>query len=175
MNTFWLVSAASVAILLGSWTLLLLRRHGASDQAEVDPDWVENFSVRKYGPMARLLRDDDVVFLKSQPGYHPSLCKTLRRERRRVFRSYLNALCRDFDRLYRSAKHSILYSDSDASALLNVLLRQRLLFYFAIGVVELRLTMHALGLGTVDVQGLVSAVEQMGEAVRMLRPVPPAY
>ena len=66
----------------------------------VDPDWLGSFSVATYRPMERLLSEDDIRFLKSQPGYEPNMEKVLRSDRRKIFRTYLRSLGRDFNRLH---------------------------------------------------------------------------
>ena len=50
------------------------------------------FSLERYQPMGRLLGDEDLLFLKSQPGYRSELGSRWERERRRIFRLYLTEL-----------------------------------------------------------------------------------
>ncbi len=168
MNASWVFLMVSLAIVLGFYCLVLVHRRGISRVTDANCDWAEDFSIAKYRPMQRLLSGDDLTFLRSQPGYDRSLEKSLGKDRRRVFRSYLKSLRRDFDRLYFAAKQSILYSETDNSMLVQVLVRQRATFYFALGVVQIRLAMHALGLGTVEIQPLLGAVDAMRDAARLL-------
>jgi hypothetical protein len=99
------------------------------------------------------------------------MARTLRTDRQRVFRSYLRSLRRDFNELYRAAKISVLSSDVDQISLVQAIVRQRLVFYVALGSVELRLCMYGLGIGKVDVRPVLDGLEAMRNAVRILQPV----
>lgn len=138
----------------------------------VDPEWLKNFSIATYRPMERLLSEDDVEFLKSQPGYLPGMEKTLRSGRRRIFRAYLRSLATDFNRLHLALRLALLESATDRPDLATVLVKQKVTFFLALAAVHLRLAMHALGLGTVDVRGLVSTVDRMRTELRSLSPAP---
>ncbi len=168
MQASWTLLVVILAAVLGFYCLILLHRRGVSRATNANSDWAEGFSIAKYRPMQRLLCREDLTFLRSQPGYEPSLEKALGKERRRIFRSYLKSLRRDFDRLYFAAKQSILYSETDNSGLMEALLRQRATFYYALGLVQFRLAMHALGLGTVEVQPLLNAVDSLRDVARLL-------
>jgi len=124
-----------------------------------NPEWLRKFSVAKYKPMERLLSEDDHEFLAAQPGYHPAISKRLRAERRRIFRGYLRALRRDFNRLETAARILMVSSPVDKPELAKALLRQRLNFMSAMCKVEFRLALHALGIGTVDVRTLVAPLD----------------
>lgn len=120
--------------------------------------------------MERLLSGRDMDFLIRQPGFRPSLASCLRQERRRVFRAYLKALCRDFDRLYYAAKFAALYAPEGVD-LCGALARHRAVFYYALMLVETRLLLHRFGLATVDVGRLIGAVEEITTDVHALRPL----
>jgi hypothetical protein len=142
--------------------------------AERDPgaslEWCSRFSIEKYRPMERLFFDEDYHFLAAQPGASPKIGKRLRVARRRVFRHYLRCLSRDFDRLYTAAKFLLLHSPQDRPDLASALLKQRLIFRYAMAAVECRLVLQTAGVGKVDVRGLVSALEAMRDQLRQLTP-----
>jgi hypothetical protein len=121
----------------------------------------EGFSLDRYEPMSRLLAEDDFVFLAAQPGYRPEMGAKLRRERRRIFRLYLRELARDFRSLHREARAMVAESQAEYSDLVGLLIRQRLVFIRAMGLVELRLTVSRFSLGNVDVRGLLESMEAM--------------
>lgn len=56
----------------------------------------------------------------------------------------------------------------DRPDLARNILKQRLMFSWALGGVEVRLALQSLGLGTVDVRGLVGVMETMREQLRYL-------
>jgi hypothetical protein len=149
-----------------------MRRRAASRVSPMDWEWAADFSIDKYRPMQRLLSEDDCVFLKSQPGYHPSMLQTLRKDRRRVCRAYLRSLYLDFDRLYWAAKEAVIFSHANELGLLRMIVRQRTVFLWALSMVEVRLALHALGVGTVDLRPVLGSLEAMRDAARILQPVP---
>lgn len=166
-----LLIAVSLTVILGFAGLLMVRRRAAYHSATPDWDWAKDFSLEKYRPMQRLLCPDDYAFLKVQRGYQPSMARTLRQDRRRVFRSYLASLRRDFNRLYHTAKVALLLGDSDQAALMHALVRQRMIFYVALCLVEFRLGLYALGIGTVDIRPVLGALEAMRDSTRVFQPV----
>lgn len=133
------------------------------------------FSPARYRPMIRLLAEDDFTFLASQPGYRPEIGTKLLRERRRIFRMYLNELGRDFHRLHAEARALLADSPEQHPELVGLLLRQQLIFWRAMAGIELRLAPRAAGLGHMHARGLVEAIEQMRlDLDRVARPAPVA-
>ena len=61
----------------------------------VTAEWIDELSVDGYQPMMRLLENDDIRLLRAQPGFTRQMAAKLRRERCRVFRSYLRCLNSD--------------------------------------------------------------------------------
>ncbi|HOK47963.1 MAG TPA: hypothetical protein PLK67_18600, partial [Bryobacteraceae bacterium] len=104
----------------------------------------------------------------AQPGFHPKISKKLQAERRRVFRHYLRCLRRDFDRLSTAAKMVMLSASQDRPDLAGLLLKQRLIFNYAMLMVELRLALQTIGIGRGDVRRLLSSLETMREQLRQL-------
>lgn len=168
MQASLLVLGTSVFVALAFLGLLWMRRQGGAQALQEDWTWAEDFSADKYRPMARLLSEDDIRFVESQPGYHPSLIRALRKDRRRVFRSYLRSLRRDFNRLYTIAKQAALYADP-ADELAAAIVKQRVAFYQASFLVEVRLALYSAGIGTVDVRPMIEALEQMSFAIASQR------
>jgi hypothetical protein len=129
--------------------------------AGINAEWLGSFSVARYRPMERLLAEEDFDFLASQRGYAPSIARRLRSERRKIFREYLRCLWRDFGRLEAAVRLLMVNSSEDRPELAQALLRQRLLFTRGIVAAEFRLILYGLGLGTVNVQGLVGSLNAM--------------
>jgi hypothetical protein len=147
---------------VGATILLMVRKlAGPATVSQCDPEWISNFSVARYRPMMRLLDEADYAFLASQPGYSKKYINRLRAERRAIFRAYLRNLVRDFHRLHMAARMVLVYAPQDRSDLAVKLMRQRFLFMFAVVAIELRLVLHTLGIGTVDVRNLLSALDNM--------------
>lgn len=159
-------------ILLASFVVLVLKLASSTRVRGVDPEWIESFSIVSYKPMERLLSEEDVEFLKSQPGYEPGMEKSLRTARRKIFRMYLRSLAQDFNRLHYALRLFVLYSPADRSELAALLVKQKLVFFSNLAAVHVRLGLHAMGVGTVNVRGLVATLETMRMDLQGLMPVP---
>lgn len=124
-----------------------------SDQAE--------FALARYEPMARLLSDEDLLFLEAQPGFRPELGRKFSRERRRIFRLYLQELAQDFHRLHAHARVVVASLPADHSPLVGLLMRQQVRFWYEMLAVEARLSFGMLGAGSIHARRLVEAVAAM--------------
>ena len=166
---FSLFATLLVASCVGGAILLLVRRLTAPGAvSECDPEWVANFSIATYRPMLRLLSEGDYKFFAAQRGITPQAVRRFRLERRRVFRSYLRSLVRDFHRLHLAARMTLIYSAVDRPELAQTLLKQRVTFAWAVTTIEYRLVLHTLGIGTVDVSQLLGSLEDMRMNVSFL-------
>lgn len=164
-----LAGAAVLAFLVALAFLLLFRRLTAREKdGQADLEWCRDFSIARYRPMERLFIEEDYDFLAAQPGFHPKISRKLQAERRRVFRHYLRCLRRDFDRLSTAAKMVLLHASQDRPDLAGLLLKQRMIFSYAMLMVEFRLVLQTMGIGRVDVRRLVSSLEAMREQLRQL-------
>jgi hypothetical protein len=135
---------------------------------ELDPEWLEQYSVARYRPMRRLLSEEDYEFLATQKGYDPSIARKLRSRRRKIFRQYLRCLKRDFRRLEGAAKLLLVGCGQDRPDLAKTLFEQRLMFTFGILAVEYRLALHGLGLGNVDIRDLLGTLDRLQDQLGQL-------
>lgn len=122
----------------------------------------------RYRPMLRLLSDDDLAFVAADT----KLWKRLRTRRRILFRGYLNCLTRDYAHLLGRVRLAMVQSGVDRPDLARALAKNRVLFAIAICKVELRLALHATGVGKVDITGLVDALETLRSQVSVLSAPP---
>lgn len=166
MNSVLAVSAVLAGVAIVAFVLLFRRLIVPLGLPVNTGQWLEDFSADKYRPMVRLLSEKDFEFLAAQPGFEPGLARKLRSTRRRLFRSYLHSLVRDFNRLHLIARMLVLYSPHDRPDLSALLLRQKLRFIQGVLLVQVRLALHAAGVGTVDVSGLVEALSALRAEVR---------
>jgi hypothetical protein len=152
--------------------LFLCRAILSRQKSTASLDELSALSPGNYRPMERLLRQEDFEFLEKQPGYTPRLGRRFRTERRKLFRGYLRNLKKDFGRVTAACHELLIHSDTDRGDLGSALMRQRLTFTFAMMAVEGRLLLHAAGVGTVEVSGLVESLETMQEQIRFLVSMP---
>ncbi len=159
MNLILPVTAAAVLLITAALAAIIAHLLRARRTNPVDIEWCRNFSTARYRPMERLFVEEDYEFLSAQPGFSPAVYRRLQAERRRVFRQYLKALGRDFDRLMAAAKMLVVHAAEDRPDLAKVLMRQKLVFTYALASVHCRLILSGLGLGRVDVRPLVRALD----------------
>jgi hypothetical protein len=155
----WVVTVGSLAGLLWVLTRMILRRRQSA--AALDGDETAGFSLDRYQPMGRLMAEEDLVFLKSQPGYRAEMGARWKRERRRIFRLYLAELKADFRRLHAHARELVAGSGADSAALVEVLMKQQFTFAMATTALEFRLPLQRIGVGKVDIAPLIELVEAM--------------
>ena len=115
--------------------------------------------MQRYEPMTRLLAAEDLQFLRKHAC--GKIAAQWDRSRRRVFRQYLRDLAIDFHRLHAHARALVAESPEQYSDLVGVLMRQQMTFLRAMAAVEVRLALHAAGMGTVDVRGLIGVIDAM--------------
>lgn len=138
--------------------LLNYRSSRAYEGSATDP--IE-FSSARYEPMARLMGDEDLAFLKAQPGFRPEIGRKFSRERRRIFRLYLQELACDFHRLHAHARAMVSTLPAEHSPLVGILLRQQVRFWYEMAAIEMRLSFGLMGASAVQVRGLVDALATM--------------
>jgi hypothetical protein len=119
------------------------------------------FSFARYEPMGRLMSDEDLLFLKAQPGFRPEMGKKFSRERRRIFRLYLEELAADFHRLHAQARSIVASLPADHAPLVGMLIRQQVRFWYEMTAIEMRLSLDLLGAGSIHARGLVEALVSM--------------
>jgi hypothetical protein len=162
----WLVGGTFLAVGSAAATLSLIRvkryrRINAKDASR------DGFSLVRYEPMKRLLSEEDFEFLKSKPGIRPAMVRRLRAQRRKVFRAYLYELAADFNRLHRNARLMVATAPEEYSELVGILMGLQMRFWSALAAVEIRLTVHSIGMGRIDVSSLLAPLETLQAAVHM--------
>jgi hypothetical protein len=165
----WLVegfclTSGSTALTL-AW--IRARRYKTFDAGAVGS---EGFSPTRYEPMKRLLSEEDFAFLKRRPGVGPTLIRRMRVQRRKVFRSYLCELAADFNRLHEEARMMVAVAPEEYSDLVGILMRTQVRFWSALAGVEVRLALHTIGIGQMDIRSLLAPLEALHSAVHRTTP-----
>ena len=155
----WAVTAGLLATLFAALAWMIIRRRRA-DNVNEDGDSL-GFKLENYEPMESLLAEEDLLFLQSQPGYHPGMGARWKRERRRIFRLYLAELKRDFWRLHAQARNLVAHSPEGSSELVTALMGQVWTFRWAMAGLEMRLALDWAGIGRVDAAPLLELLEAM--------------
>lgn len=131
-------------------------------------EWLDEFSIESYRPMERVLNEGDYEFLASQPGFHTGIARELRVERRRIFRIYLRALIKDFNKLMGLAEVMMVYSEADRPDLASAIFRLRRQFYWNVIAVEFRLILSPLPVGAADARRLIQSLAAMRDNIQQL-------
>jgi hypothetical protein len=166
--------AIVLAAVLVCFALLFWRLASRFDAKSCTAEWLDRFSMKSYAPMERLLDKDDWAFLASQPGYRPEIGKRLMAERRKIFRTYLRMLVRDFNQLIGIGKLMVVYSDRDQQEFARGLGRQQMKFYARVCSLHLQLALYPLGWPAVDARGLLAALGAMRSRVQEIAAAGPA-
>ena len=161
-----------VAALVAALTAILaFRKLAAPKEAHpISPAWIDELSVARYQPMHRLLDNADIEDLRSEPGFRPKLAAQVRRERIRIFRIYLKRLNADFASVCMAVKLVLLQSDIDRPDLAATLLRSQFRFAGGLALVYARLALYQIGIGKVEVGGLLRLFDGMRIELRSLTP-----
>jgi hypothetical protein len=150
--------------------LLRYRSSRANEGSASEP---AEFSSARYEPMARLMADEDLAFLKAQPGFRPEIGRKFSQERRRIFRLYLQELACDFHRLHAHARAIVSTLPADNSPLVGILMRQQVRFWYEMASIEMRLSFDLMGASSIHVRGLVDAIATMHAEIGRLTVMTP--
>ena len=152
-------AAASSVAAIGSWAWIRLKQ--IRQVRGNEPESEARYSPERYEPMTRLLAQDEWEFVQRRTACRPGVAARWNRERRKIFRLYLNDLARDFYRLHAAARALVAESPQQHSDLVGVLMRQQVTFWRVMAAMECRLLLHAMGIGRVDARALLQAMEAM--------------
>ena len=166
-----LIVAASVAFIGLVLVLAGLARRLASPQhLTVSAEWIEELAIERYRPMLRLLHQEDLHFLRAQPGFTPNMAAKFRVQRCQLFQEYLRHLDYDFKRICVALKGLIVQSEYDRPDLASVLVRNQMTFACGMMMVRFQLVFYRYGVATVDVTALVKLFDDVRLELRTLVP-----
>ena len=171
------IVAASVLAFVGLGLVLraLVRQLTAPNcKLPLTAEWMNELSTERYRPMVRLFESDDLVFLRSQPGFTPRMETTVRKQRCRIAREYLRQFTADFDRTSTAIKLLMVQAKEDRPDLASLLVHSQLKFACGMAAVRCRLLLYRWGLGRVDISSLVKVFDVMRLELRSLCPAPVA-
>lgn len=151
---------------------LVYRKLSAPTSLPVTAEWIEELSVDRYHPMMRLLGDEDLEYLRSHNGFSARQAAEFRRQRCRIFESYLRCLHGDFQRVCMALKIIMVQSRYDRPELAAVLLRSQRAFALGLLVIYGRVFLYRFGLGSVEVHGLLKLFDTARLELRSLVPAP---
>ena len=123
-------------------------------------------SAARYKPMLRLLSAADAQMLS----HNKVLARQFRQNRAEIFRTYLKCLSRDYGQLLAGIRNAMVHSASERPELIAALRHNQFLFAVAICRVEYRVWLYRAGIGTVDVSGLVNAMDSLRSQVNIFTP-----
>jgi hypothetical protein len=92
----------------------------------------------------------------------------LRKKRVAVLRSYLHQLSADFHQVTKAVQLMLVQSQVDRPDLARIVLKQRLVFFYAMMSMEVRLTMYGFGLNRIDERLLTGSMYAMRSQLQSL-------
>lgn len=158
-------------VLLACAVALVLRQIFSRDRLPITTEWIGELSADRYRPMIRLLDEDELRFLRSQPGFTSGMESRVRSERCAIFRGYLESLQSDFRRTCTALKLVMAHSESDRPDLASKLLKAQMDFAAGVAVIQVQLAFYRFGIGRVDVGGLVRLFDGMSLQLRDMSPL----
>ena len=164
-----LLSATTlICIFLATAFVLVFRKLAAANSNLPVDESVGEISSGRYRPMERLLDKREYRMLQSHPAVDRKMLRQFRSRRVRAFRGYLQGLSADYNQVCAAVRVLIVNSSQDRADLAQLLLRQRVTFTLRMMLTETRLSLHAMGIGSVDVAKLVSALDSMRLELQVL-------
>jgi hypothetical protein len=153
------------AVVLALGVLVWIRLNGYRRGGGSVPAAAGEFTTARYAPMARLLGNDDLEFLRQFAACRPKLVSRWERERRQIFRLYLREAASDFQRLHAEARLLVANAPAEHADLVGKLMLQQVRFWRTLAIIELRLTLGGLGFGKsglgVDASRIVGLIEAL--------------
>jgi hypothetical protein len=128
----------------------------------------ESFSDH-YRPMTRILDPREMEACRSLSGLNPGDFARFRAARITAFRTYLNEMRLDFNRIEFKLRYMMLAASQNEAELVARLNQVKASFQLQLIRVEFQLLLFRLGWAAVDVEPLVQMLEQL-EACLTLRP-----
>jgi hypothetical protein len=165
-----LIIAVSVVFIGLVAFLLKLTRHFASRPLPLTAEWIEGLSLDRYRPMLRLLDEEEIQFLRAQPGFTNEMEAEFRIQRSKFFREYLRQLDDDFKRICMALKILLVLSKYDRPELASLLLQNQITFAYGMMMAQFQLVCYRHGFGTVDVTNLLKQFDGMRLELRTLVP-----
>lgn len=150
-----------VAGLTGAFAFAFRQIASPDSKSPVTGEWLDSMSVERYKPMLRLLSNDDLAFLKMQPGFRRQMISRLRRQRCGIFKGYLRNLSTDFRRTCSALRLVMLHAQVDRPDLAALLLRTQASFALGLLQIHCRLFFYRLGVASVDASGLIKLFDGM--------------
>ena len=160
----------AVLLIILAGIAILYRRFTAPATLPVTAAWIDELSVDRYQPMKRLLGSEDLHYLRSHPEFNSKMAADFRRQRCRIFESYLDCLHSDFQRVGMALKIVMVQSRYDRPDLASLLLRSQRAFVFGLMMVYGRVLLYRWGLGSVEVGGLLKLFDAARIELRSLVP-----
>lgn len=162
MSTYLLVIGA-IALLAGLavWFFVRTLKGEPVGAREAGADGV---NAERYQVMLRVLDPADLAYLKNNLGASKEMEGRLRRQRIRIFSTYLNELRRDFNYLQAEGR-AIVASGQAPEGLAELLFEQKVRFDRNYWLVRAQLVGFRLGWMQVKPAGLVGQFEQLQAAV----------
>ena len=154
-----LVGLAAAGVLFASRMRML---RAAAPEAWRAPE------VQRYQPMLRLMQAEEFAFADG----NRIARRKMEAQRRQILRGYLRCIARDYGQLLAGIRTVVVQSSTDRPDLVKLVIQSRLRFAWALCRIEMRLALHTIGFGSVDLSHLVRAVESLRTAhLSLLAPV----
>lgn len=158
---------AGVAAAAGAAAWRLFRNYSGSNLPELPEGESDRYRV-----LARLASSEDLRFLRAAPGFRPELAARFRRDRRRIYRMFLREIAADFRRLHARARVLVTEAPGEHAELVERLMRQQVLYWRSLALIELRLALTWTELPEAAVGKLLAGMEELRASLARATSVP---
>ena len=170
---FGLIGAMALAIAaMAGLVWVRVKGYKTGGGGSVEPP--EGLEPPSYQPLARLMNDADLEFLRRQPPCGPDLSADWNRARRRIIRLFLNEIAADFRSLHAQARALVAEAPEQYAGLAQSLMRQQFWFWRRMAGIEARLLLNRVGLGAAEGRALIQLIDALRSQVTRSAAAAPA-
>lgn len=157
---FGLIAAMALAIAMTAG-LAFVRIKGYKHAARGNRSPAEAQDPPSYEPLARLMGDADLEFLRRQAPCGSEIAAEWNRARRRIARLFLDEIAADFRSLHARARALVAEAPEQYAGLAQSLMRQQFAFWRIMAKIEVRLWLNRAGLGAAEGRALAQMIEAL--------------
>jgi hypothetical protein len=166
MDLLVVASAAGFMVLAIGFGVVFARLISRDRLVAFSDDWEDVVSPTRYRPMERLLEETDQQLVAAMGDR--KMEQEFRRVRVRIFRGFMQQVSDDFNRICKAIKLLMVTSQTDRPDLSGFLMKQQLVFAFAMMSMEVKLTLYGFGGNIVDARALTRSFDQVRAQLQTL-------
>jgi hypothetical protein len=159
-----IVGAAASFVLIATAFGVMFARLMSRDRIAAPADNLDAIcSPARYQAMERMVDGEQKTFFPDH-----KLEAQLRKKRVKVLRGYMHQISQDFHQVSKAVQLMLLQSQVDRPDLARILMKQRLVFAYAMMSMEFKLTLYGFGLNGIDERLLTGSMYALRSQLQSL-------